>query len=56
MSDQAKTFRYTGKIKDLMNLLELWDKLFATKVVCPECGGTNLNYDKTICWTCQGPN
>ena len=21
--------------------------------ICPECGGVNLNEDKTICWDCQ---
>ena len=55
MSDQAKTFRYEGKIGGLMKRLAELAKN-DEPMVCPECGGTNLNYDKTICWSCRGPD
>lgn len=35
------------------DLIEAVDAAIANVDECPECTGTNLNEEKTLCWDCE---
>jgi ribosomal protein L37AE/L43A len=35
------------------DLVEVVDEVIASVEECPECTGTNLNEEKTLCWDCS---
>lgn len=44
----------TKDFKSIIRQHEEWQK--RKELSCPECEGTNLNEDGTLCWDCETPD